>query len=612
MIPRQRILSLRHFYAWLGIAYLVLITTGCLGINVLAAELDNSLVNHYLSDVVSERMAEPQLKEAIMGAILYLDDMQVRPRSGLRSSRYDSCNDGSCIPFFYLNISFLDSYFPILNPFCRIRNEVGEWISTIHFLPKEIGDLEGESIITLQDSNLFLTTATTYPMFLFSEESLGKHKVIQPMRQLAMQNIQKYKRGRSYNFWVEMDGVRGLSRRTGPYNIPIPFIEKLCHSYVDPANEDFWNRLDPNLDIPSRDWILKILDYRINPTGVDAAFNIPNDADDTSLAVVIQKLNRRDIPEIKVDLAALEEIKKYRDVGRRLEDLRDGWKGKNSGAFLTWLKDENLPTFSGPESGIIPLGTNNVDCVVNANVIFSLSLNGLNHFPGFDEANKLMLQVVKRGEWKNKCGLYYPQRMSFPYSITRAYRDGSIQHRAMTTAMELLLHDLLKEQRSDGSFSGGNDATTDLATALGVVSLLNIGRSIAEKQYLADRYDAAIRDGISFLLNRRKRHVIYNQETLQHFARQQSLSLADETYESVRSRFGYSWKSGLFFSASFWDLAQWRSEAYTVSIVLEALAKYLIAYDLGQVSISNGRRIAIERYAGSADEAERDFIIQVK
>lgn len=612
MIFRKRSLAIRYPFIWIAILYTLLIVEGRMEAKEARGECKEVRNRQHLMAVVSDRMAKPHLKEAIMGAILYLDDMQIRPRSGPRSSRYDACSEGICIPFYYLNLSFLDIYLPVPNPFSGIRNEVGEWVSTIHFLPRWIGDADGESLVTLQDSNLFVSAAITYPMSLFSENSLGENSVMRPMRQLVLRNIQKYKRNHAYNFWTQLEGVKSPAPRVGPYNIPIPFVEMLSRSYIDPATKELWNQIVGDLDVPSRDWVLQLLDRHKNPAGVDAAFNIPNDADDTAIAVAMQKLISRDIPGTKVDLAALAELKAYRDRGRRLEEPRDGWKGKNSGAYLTWLKDENTPTFADPDSGVIPLAANNVDCVVNANALFSLSLNGLKSYPGFDEASDLMLKVVSLGEWKNRCGHYYPQKMSFPYSVTRAYRDGGARNATMTTAMGLLLNDLLRDQRPDGSYAGGKDATRDLATALAVVSLLNIGRDLAERQSLAARYDTAIDNGVSFLLKHRQRHVLYNQETLQPFTRRQWSSLADETYESVRSRFGYRWQSGLFFSASFWDLAQWRSEAYTVSIVLEALAKYLMAYDLGQVSISEGRRIHVEGYAASADDAEPDFVIKIE
>ena len=36
------------------------------------------------------------------------------------------------------------------------------------------------------------------------------------------------------------------------------------------------------------------------------------------------------------------EISSFRDADRTWEDPRDTWKGTDSGAFLTWLKEENL------------------------------------------------------------------------------------------------------------------------------------------------------------------------------------------------------------------------------------------------------------------------------
>jgi len=50
--------------------------------------------------------------------------------------------------------------------------------------------------------------------------------------------------------------------------------------------------------------------------------------------------------------------------------------------------------------------------------------------------------------------------------------------------------------------------------------------------------------------------------------------------------------SGLFFAASFWDLAHWRSQAFTVAIALEALTKYALAYDL-DLAPMGARRIRL-------------------
>jgi len=42
-------------------------------------------------------------------------------------------------------------------------------------------------------------------------------------------------------------------------------------------------------------------------------------------------------------------------------------------------------------------------------------------------------------------------------------------------------------------------------------------------------------------------------------------------------------------------------------MVLEALAKHVLACDQGGVDIQSGRRIRVENYAAGADSAKKDF-----
>jgi len=75
--------------------------------------------------------------------------------------------------------------------------------------------------------------------------------------------------------------------------------------------------------------------------------------------------------EALINEQALALLPNFRDLGRSGEDGHDAWKGKDSGAFLTWLKEENDPTFSRPGKGVTPRAVNNVDCVVNANALLA-------------------------------------------------------------------------------------------------------------------------------------------------------------------------------------------------------------------------------------------------
>jgi hypothetical protein len=454
-------------------------------------------------------------------------------------------------------------------------NRSGEWASYIHFLPNKIG-FKGRSPAAVQDSNLFMTAFIAYPMFLFDESGLDKNRRhVEKMLQLAIKNVMSFKRDDAYNFWAVLPGVRGKSVRTGPFNISVSQLEFLGRAYLNPKFERLFARLARGQQTPPKYWIEACLDENANPTGADALFNIPNDADDTSTAVAFQHFYSRFYPKsgVKPDIHALKRISDFRDLNRAREDGRDCWKQKNSGAFLTWIKDENASVFSNPEIGIIPLGVNNVDVVVNSNVVFAMAVTGRKDLPGYHEAVRLIFDAARKRAWP-QAGLYYPQNMIFPYAASRAFRDGNAREPLMKKAMQLILRDLLKAQyhwgkknpTRKGAFPGGDDKSDHLSTALAVTTLINIGRNVAQESGLLREYDYALRSGIKYLLEQAQWKKAKNPETRGKF----------NTPEDKCA----TWMSGLFFAASFWDLAHWRSQSFTVAMVLEALTKYALAYDL--------------------------------
>ena len=131
--------------------------------------------------------------------------------------------------------------------------------------------------------------------------------------------------------------------------------------------------------------------------------------------------------------------------------------------------------------------------------------------------------------------------------------------------MRTLLGQLLEEQaawrqchpRRDGAFPGGDDRSDHLATALGVTALLNIGRPIANVIGRATEFDAAVRSGIRRLIRSGYRRRPWNETTL---------AALHDPHAVV-----WKWDTGLFFASSYWDMAHWRSRAYTVAVTLEAL-----------------------------------------
>lgn len=532
-----------------------------------------------IAAVIKARLAEKQLPQTILGALAYLEDRQVRPRPGQLSCEFDSSEEGDgCKTLLSFNIPFRENLGIPAPGKLKAHNRTGEWASYIHFMPNKLG-FKGRAPASVQDSNLFMTAFIAYPMFLFDESGLPEEKQhINHMLHLAMKNIESFKRDDAYNFWAVLPGFRGATPRTGPFNIPVSQLEFLARAYLNPKLERVFAILARGQQTPPKYWLERCLNLTENKTGADALFNIPNDADDTSTAVSFQLMYHSRFPaaENRPDLAALQRISDFRDVDRRSEDGRDAWKGKNTGAFLTWMKEENAPVFDRPEIGVIPLGVNNVDVVVNSNVLFAIALSGKKDLPGYNECVNLIRNAAEKHAWP-EAGLYYPQNMIFPYTASRAYRDGSAREPQMKAAMQRIMRDLITAQKEwgdrnptrRGAFPGGDDKSDHLASALAVTTLINIGRTNAAEAGLLNEYDQAVRSGAAYLVNQAIWEKARNPETIGKF----------NTPDNKCA----TWLSGLFFAASFWDLAHWRSQAFTVSMVLEALTKYALAYDLDDV-----------------------------
>lgn len=544
----------------------------------------------------AERERDPVLRETLLGALLFLEDTQVRDRPGQRSSEYDATDvgDGAKSRIF-LNIPFTSRTVSIPSPpGLGIHNKVGEWLNDAHLLPRRLG-WRGMTAVSLPDSNSFMTALIAYPLFLLDDPGGS----IAKMRRLALDNINSYKHGPGYNFWPALPGATSSSPRVGPLNFPVVLVELMSKIAMVPGSGYLGKLLFSGLDLPPAAWIREIADRTKNPAGADSFFNVPDDADCTAMAVAIQAIEARRSGSVRPDVAALDRLERFRDIERTKENGRDSWKGKDSGAFLTWLRDENEPVFGKAEAGVIPLGVNDVDGVVNANVLLALGLTGRAGSPGGRAAARALAKAIERRVWK-RANLYYSQQMMFPYTISRAYREGGVDGPELRSALKSLLtqilddRDALAARSSDssddrrGAFPGGIDQSLDLSTAMGVVTLLNIGRDLAREAGEEARYDLALAEGVAFLLSRRQPYAVRNPETSGSAA---GAMLAADS----RPASGFSWKPGLAGDVSYPDLCQCRSRAYTVAVTLEALCKYTLGYDQGGMSMSRGARLMLDR-----------------
>ncbi len=511
---------------------------------------------------------QQQIDETIIGALAYLDDTQIRQRAGRRSCLSDSYEEEGCIN----DTQTLPgaSPFPIPNR-PDVKNRNGEWASFIYHLPHSIHNL-GLSQLRTQDSALIVSAFITYPLFLFEKSSNPKNiSPVDTMLDLSIQNLKGFKRGTEYSFWPQIEPST-IPSLVSPYNIDIQAVDQMLHRYMENPDDPFFKMLfGKEIIAKLQRWVRTCLTDTNNSSGVYALFNIPNDADDLSMATAIFKLyaQRHHLDATFTETDSLLSVARFRDSNRTKEDGRDAFKGSQSGAYLTWLKDENAPLFANPQSGIIPLGVNNVDAVVNANVLFALALHDINGIKGFDESIDLLVHVIETHAWP-EAALYYPQHMMFPYAVTRAWRDAGLRTPELHTALKTLMHDLLQEQHLEdpknsdyGTFDGGEDKTRDLSTALGCTALLNMGEGIAREADMLLRYRQGIDACISRLVAVRKPYRFENNETF--------------AFASQKPR-AWHWEEGLFFSASVSRLVQWRSQSLTTAMVLETLTKYRLRY----------------------------------
>lgn len=262
--------------------------------------------------------------------------------------------------------------------------------------------------------------------------------------------------------------------------------------------------------------------------------NIPPDADTNSVTYLALKAPA---PE-----KVIQAFSRFRDVNRKPHSYNLRAETVNTGAFLTWLMDEKDPKmphrFGNPELGArIPFGTNDVDCIVNANVLKLLTLQQRTEVAGYKESCRLLQTVIVRKDY-GRCGIYYPNDYLLPLRIAELKELGaSCIHRHAP----LVLKHLLETQTPDGSWTNSPPNRPDRihATAVALNSLL----------LLADRKNSAHRQRVDRAVN-------YLLQNLR------------------RDKHGHKyWKGEVFFSA----VAQarysivWRSNSYTTALAAQAL-----------------------------------------
>ncbi len=70
----------------------------------------SALADAEIGAVIKARLADKKLSNTILGALAYLEDRQVRPRTGERSCEFDSSDEGDgCKTLLSFNIPFREN-----------------------------------------------------------------------------------------------------------------------------------------------------------------------------------------------------------------------------------------------------------------------------------------------------------------------------------------------------------------------------------------------------------------------------------------------------------------------------------------------------------------------
>jgi hypothetical protein len=231
--------------------------------------------------------------------------------------------------------------------------------------------------------------------------------------------------------------------------------------------------------------------------------NVPDDADTTSTVQVALNFDALiNHTSYQTPDQTFETFSKYRDYKNRRPDFYNRFvKMMSTGAFMTWLMDENDPKmphnyFSSPKYGQrIPFNHNDVDCVVNANVIRMKAIAHKKNFDGYAESCQMINKILMNDK-ESGCASYYPNTLNLPFAMAMAHRVGDMC--IQPASQEHMIDYILKIQMGDGAWTNNGNFWGDpvLTTAFALETLLEFGN-------LQDpKVTQALQHGVRFLLTR--------------------------------------------------------------------------------------------------------------
>jgi len=389
---------------------------------------------------------------------------------------------------------------------------VGEWPTFIQNLSKI--PFLGKKGKSAYDSNIFNTLYIHNGLAEYYLNYKADPRIISILKK-AQQNLNVFIKDSTFNFWPELPRAEHI--KCGHNN---------CKQRR--ANNFYYHYKFIN-------------DYA----------NIYNDADDTSAGLLayhlsnkIKKLSGTDSLNYFSAYPLSGFVERYRDTGQRRTNWynkRIGFK-KRTGAYLTWFgpdrKKINFFKWFKPYhlNQNILYGTNEVDCIVNANILRTLYITGDTLADGINEAKAFLKDAVTK-KVCHTCGVYYPTEFSFHYAVAKAISSGVTGLHDITNA---LIKDILDQQNKDGSWNSYSSTNHIQASLYAINTLILLQRD--------QEYKVVIEKALNYIFKSRieEGSIVY-------------------------------WPAGIFFSGGSAVRYEhvWKSESYTGMLALEAFTSYL-------------------------------------
>ncbi len=440
----------------------------------------------------------------------------------------------------------------------------GEWPSYMMNDKKLV--MLGDAGKIAYDSNCFTTASIHNALASVYLSYPQEYQQIPPMLKRAIDHVLTFKNGDTFGFWPWMDRPAYAFKKKVP--AVLPKVKRPNNYYLESL-------------------------YILN------AANVPDDADDTAVSHLALKLNKQ---VAKVSGAFTPPSYSKKKIGELFSNYRDRrrvnshyYNVLNGGkimtrAFLTWFGKEKV--FSpwgwlpiGYKKSYIPYGSNEVDCVVNANVLTTLANFDELDTVGVKKACKFINKAIKKGQFSS-CGLYYPNTYNIHYVASKTLEAGVS---CLEESEPRLVDHIKSTQLADGSFQMVQQPKWKQAVLKKVNNagkFLNIEPKTEEARQL---HESQKHENNGNWLENLDPHdtvqaTVYAISALLHIGqieKHQTRATIEKGIDFILKNAriderGANWKGGIFFAGGTlvrYDL-NWRSDSYTTALVVELLKYY--------------------------------------